>query len=138
MTVRVAWPLLVSLVAVMIAVPGATDVTNPLDETVATPGLSEAQAMDRPDNGFPPASNVVAVACVVWPATTEEAARETLTDATGSWVTVTVAVACFVSLTAEMVATPRETADTSPLAETVATPGASVLQSIVRPVSTLL
>jgi hypothetical protein len=69
---------------------------------------------------------------------TEEAASATLTDTTGTGVTVIVAVAIFVSLTAAIVATPGENVDTSPLAETVATPGASLLQSIFRPVSTML
>jgi hypothetical protein len=60
-----------------------------------------------------------------------------VTDATGIGVTVTVAVAIFVSLTAAMVAIPEETAVTSPVAETVATPGSPLLQETSRPVSTL-
>jgi hypothetical protein len=81
------------------------------------------------------ASKVVADACVVAPAITEPKANDTATDATGIGLTVMIAVAILVSLTAAMVATPGETAMISPLAETVATPGASVLQSTVRLVS---
>jgi hypothetical protein len=61
----------------------------------------------------------------------------TVTDATGIGVTVTVAVAIFVSLTAATVATPEDTAVTSPLAETVATAGSPLLQETSRPESTL-
>jgi hypothetical protein len=49
-TVSVAWPTLVSLVAMMCAVPAATDVTNPLGETVATLRLSDVQVIKRPAN----------------------------------------------------------------------------------------
>ena len=39
-TVIVLVPLFVSLVAVIVAVPGATAVTNPVDDTVATRGVA--------------------------------------------------------------------------------------------------
>ena len=39
-------PLLVSLVAVIVAVPGATAVTNPVDDTVATSGVARAPRHD--------------------------------------------------------------------------------------------
>jgi hypothetical protein len=134
---RVAPPLLVSLVAVMWTVPGAKEVTNPLGETVARVVLSDPHVTTRPVNAFPAASKVVAVAWMVCPATIEPEPRETLTVATGIGVTVIVAVATRPSLTAVTFATPGETAATRPPAETVATLGASVLQSIVRPESAL-
>jgi hypothetical protein len=136
-TVSCALPVFVSLIAIMCAVPAATDVTKPLAETVATVWLSDVQVIERPLSWLPLASKVVAVACVVWPATTEPNASDTLTVATGIGVTVTVAVAILPSLRATIVATPGETADTSPVEETVATLGAFVFQSIVRPLSTL-
>jgi hypothetical protein len=136
-TVRVAWPVFVSLVAMICALPAETDVTNPPDETVAMLVLLDVHVIDRPDNWVPLASKVVAVAWVVWPATTEPNANDTVTDETGIGVTVTLAVAILPSLTAMMVATPGEPAETSPIEETVATFGAFVFQSIARPVRTL-
>ena len=61
-TVSVALPVLASLVAMMLAVPAEMAVTNPVGEIVATLGLSEDQATDRPVNSLLPASKVVAVA----------------------------------------------------------------------------
>jgi hypothetical protein len=49
-TVRVAWPLFVSLVAMIWARPVPTEVTNPPDETVATLALLDVQVTDRPVN----------------------------------------------------------------------------------------
>ena len=48
LTVRVAVPDLPSLVAVIVAVPGATPVATPEELTVATAVLLELQAMTRP------------------------------------------------------------------------------------------
>jgi hypothetical protein len=64
-TVSVALPVLVSLVAVIVAEPAATAVTNPLDETVAIPVLLLDQVTTRPVSTLLLASRVTAVACVV-------------------------------------------------------------------------
>jgi hypothetical protein len=64
-TVSVALPVLVSLVAVIVADPAATAVTNPLDETVAIPVLLLDQVTTRPVSTLLLASRVTAVACVV-------------------------------------------------------------------------
>ena len=62
-TVRTALPTWPSLVAVMLAVPGATAVTTPLDaETMATAALSEVQVIVRPVRILPLESTRVAVA----------------------------------------------------------------------------
>ena len=58
-TVTAAVPLFPSLVAVMVAVPGATAVTKPLAETVATAVALEDQVTGR-GSGFPSASRGVA------------------------------------------------------------------------------
>jgi hypothetical protein len=63
-TVTVAEPLTPSLVAVIVAVPGATLDTKPLPSTVATSLLELVQATVRPLSGLPPASRSVATACV--------------------------------------------------------------------------
>jgi hypothetical protein len=64
-TETAALPLFPSLVATMFALPAARAVTNPVPETVATPVLSEDQAISRPVKTLLFASRVVAVACVV-------------------------------------------------------------------------
>jgi hypothetical protein len=62
MTVIVALPLLPSLVAVIVALPGITVVTRPVDDTVATDGSLELHTMVRPVSTLSLASSVVAVA----------------------------------------------------------------------------
>lgn len=59
-TVTVAVPNLPSLVAVIVAVPGATPVTTPAVVTVATPALDVDHVITRPESGFPLASSVAA------------------------------------------------------------------------------
>ena len=48
-------------VAVIVAVPSATAVTRPADETVATPVFDEVQVTVAPDITLPAASRTVAV-----------------------------------------------------------------------------
>ena len=54
-------------VAVMVAVPAATAVTNPADETVATDELDVAHVTVAPEMMFPPASVTVATRVAVAP-----------------------------------------------------------------------
>jgi hypothetical protein len=61
-TVTAADPLRPSLVAVMLADPGLTALTNPALLTIATRVLSDNQVTARPVRTCPPASLVVAVA----------------------------------------------------------------------------
>jgi hypothetical protein len=142
-TVIVALPLFPSLVAMMFAVPLLTAVTSPVvDETVATPVLSELHVITRPVSVFPFASSVVAVACDVPTAVIEVGARLTVTEATGIGLTVIVGVGLELtdSLIAVIVAAPTPTAVTvagDPLALTVSTDVLLEAQVIVRPVSTL-
>jgi hypothetical protein len=65
------------------ALPGATAVTRPLADTVATPVLSELQITVRPVRTLPAASRAIAVACVVWASVMVLETRVTVTDATG-------------------------------------------------------
>src|SRR5437867_3099922 len=83
------WP---SLVAVTLAAPAATPVTNPLLFTVATAALLVDQFTTRPDSGFPLPSCGVAVSCTPAPISTLPTAGVTSTDATGICATVTTAV----------------------------------------------
>jgi hypothetical protein len=91
-TVTEAVPLFPSLVAVICAKPGVTAVTSPFGETIATFVLSDDQVTMRPLSALLLASIVVAVSCRVSPATTLALAGLTITDATGTDVTVTDAV----------------------------------------------
>src|SRR5438876_10018872 len=134
-TVTVAVPVFPSLVAVSVAEPAATPVTKPLAETLATAGALLAQVTTRPVSTLPPESLVVAVSCTVCPTATLGAAGLTATEATGTMVTVTVAVPFFPSLVAVSVAVPAATPVTRPLADTVATAGALLAQVTTRPIS---
>ena len=68
MTVTVAVPLAGPDVAVMVAVPAATAVTRPADETVATEALDVAHAMVGFEMIFPAASITVATRVAPSPA----------------------------------------------------------------------
>src|SRR5207249_3930673 len=135
LTVRAAVPLLPSLVAVMVAEPAATPVTSPLPFTVATPVLLLAQVTTRPVRTAPPASFGVAESCTVCPTCTLGAAGLTVTDATGTFVTVSAEVPFTPSLVAVIVAEPAATPVTRPLLFTVATPVLLLAQVTTRPVN---
>src|SRR5439155_14123189 len=126
-------PLFPSLVAVIVAKPAVTPVTNPLALTVATAALLLAHVTTRPLRAVPFASCGAAVNWVVAPTVRLAAAGLTVTDATGTLVTVTVAVPLCPSLVAVIVAAPAATPVTKPLAETVATAALLVAQVTVRP-----
>jgi len=130
-------PLCPSDVAVIVAAPPATPLTSPLPLTVATPGLLLAQVTVRPLSGFPFASLGVTVSCTVWPAGTDADAGLTVTDATGTLVTVSAAVPLFPSLVAVSVAAPTATPVACPAPFTVATAGLLLDQVTVRPPSGL-
>jgi hypothetical protein len=66
-TVIAAVPVLVSLVAVIVALPAATAVTRPDAETVLTPVLLELQVTTRPRSTTLFASSVTAESCAVPP-----------------------------------------------------------------------
>src|SRR2546426_881420 len=134
-TVIVALPLWPSLVAVMVAEPVATAVTTPLGLTVATAGASLAHVTERPVSVSPLAPLSVAVNCGVAPTGRLSLAGATVTEATGTGVTVIAAVPLWSSLVAVIVAEPVATAVTTPLALTVATAGALLAHATGRPVS---
>jgi hypothetical protein len=58
-------PLLPSLVAVIVAVPAATPLTNPVESIDATVGLFDCQVTTRPVSTFPAESFVTAASFVV-------------------------------------------------------------------------
>src|SRR5713101_5269720 len=134
-TVTDAVPLWPSLVAVIVTGPPArTPVTSPLPFTVAMAVLPLAHVTTRPDNGLPPASFGVAVSCTVLPACTDGAAGLTVTDATGTAVTVMADVPLCPSLVAVIVTgPPAATPVTSPLVFTLATPVLPLDQVMTRP-----
>lgn len=137
-TVRLADPLLPSLVAVIVAVPALTAVTTPLPVTVATFVFDDDQVTVRPASVAPPASLVTADACVAAPTATVDDASDTLTDATGAGggtVTVMGAVPLTPSLVAVIVALPAATPVTVPVDETVATFVFELAHVTTRPVS---
>src|SRR5207237_230606 len=105
-TVTLAVPLCPSLVAVIVAAPGATALTRPLPLTVATAVFPLAHVITRPPRAFPLASCGVAVSCTVCPCGIVTAGGVTATAATGTLATVTDAVPLCPSLVAVIVAAP--------------------------------
>src|SRR6266516_2893487 len=105
-TVMADVPLCPSLVAVIVAEPATFPVTSPLGLTMATAVLPLDHPIVRPDSGFPFASFGVAVSCTVLPSFTLADAGVTLTDATGTLVTVMPEVPFCPSLVAVIVADP--------------------------------
>src|SRR2546422_3549824 len=81
-------PLFPSLVAVIVAAPAATPVTNPLALTKATAALLVAHVTVRPVRAVPFKSFGVAVNWVVAPTMRLAVAGLTVTEATGTFVTV--------------------------------------------------
>jgi hypothetical protein len=132
-------PVFPSLVAVIVALPGPTAVTEPTVSTAATAELLEVQVSCRPERIFPLASLVTAVSCCAdaIPRTRLAVAGLTVTEATGAGVTVSGALPVFPSLVAITFAVPALTAPTSPVdGPTVATPVLSELHKRARPVRT--
>ncbi len=134
-TVTVAVPLLPSLVAVIVAEPAVTPVTRPPLLTVATAVLLLAQVTTRPVSVLPAASLVTAESCWVEPVLMLAVAGLTVTEATGTIVTVMAAVPLLPSLVAVIVAEPAATPVTRPVPLTVATPVLLLAHATTRPVS---
>src|SRR2546427_5736822 len=132
-TVMADAPLFPSLVAVIVAVPAVFPVTSPLALTVATVALLLAQLTVRPDSRLPLASLGVAVSCTVWPTCTDAVAGFTVTEATGTVLTVIVAVPLCPSVVAVIVDEPAATPVTSPLAPTAPAAGVPPAQADLRP-----
>lgn len=122
-----------SEVAVTMAVPGATAVTRPVPDTVATAGVPEPHRTERPASGAPPASFGAAVSWAVAPTVSDDAAGDTVTEATGARLTVTIADPVRPSIVARITAEPAATAVTNPVPETVATAGVKLNQAAARP-----
>src|SRR3989441_801786 len=128
------WP---SLVAVIVAEPATFAVPGPVPVPVATGVLVLAHVTVRPVRMWPVASRRVAVSCCVWPAGTLADAGLTVTDATGTPLTVMLAVPLWPSLVAVMVTAPATTPVTSPVLFTVAIVLSLDDQPIARPVNGL-
>ena len=117
----VAVPLADPDVAVMVAVPSATAVTSPADETVATDELDVTHVTVAPEMMFPPESLTVATRVAVSPADVKLRLVGARVTDWATWLTVTVAVPLADPDVAVMVAVPAATAVTRPADETVAT-----------------
>src|SRR5258705_194055 len=135
-TVRAEVSALPSLVAMIEADPALTPAASPVALTVATAGAVEAQVITRPVKTPPAESRVVALNCWVALTTMLAVAGVTVTDATGTTITVTTDVSLLPSLVAMIEADPAVTPVARPLAFTVATAGAVETQVITRPVKT--
>src|SRR5881398_2934018 len=133
-----AVPLWPSLVAVIVAEPATFPVTSPVPVTVATDVLLLAHVTERPVRMLPLASRRVALSCTVWPVGTLADAGLTVTDATGTPLTVMLAVPLCPSLVAVIVTgPPAATPLTSPLPFTLAIALLLDCQVTTRPVNGL-
>src|SRR5437763_11274709 len=132
-----AVPVLLSLVALIVAEPGVTPETSPEPFTVATDVLLLDQVTVRPESVLPFASLSVAVSCTVCPGWIDAVGGLTETVATGARTTVTDAVPLFSSLVAVIVAEPGVTPETSPELVTVATDVLLLDQVTARPDSVM-
>src|ERR1019366_9537254 len=125
----------------IVVVPAATLVSEPVALTVATLGVPERHVTVRPVSTLPLASLRTALNCTpADPTTAVGATGVTVTDATGTGggaVTVSVVVPFTVPLVAVMVDVPAATLVARPFALMVATRVLLKLHVIVRPVSTL-
>src|SRR2546422_596780 len=99
-------PLCPSLVAVIVAEPATPRPTRPRVFRVAAEVLLLDQVTVRRVGGLPVTSSGVAVSCSFGPACTLAGAGLTVTDATGTLVTVIADVPLFPSLAAVIVADP--------------------------------
>jgi hypothetical protein len=131
-------PFFPSLVAVIVALPTDAAVTTPTLLTVAIAGLLEDQITTRSVTTTLFASRVAAESCWVAPAMIVAEGGLTVTEATGTGVTVMIALPDFPSLVAIIVVTPAATAVTSPADETVATASFPLLHVTTRPERMLL
>src|SRR2546423_876907 len=133
----VAVPLFPSLVAVIVAEPAPRPVTSPLPLTRAIVVSSLAQVTTLPDSGLPFASLGVALSCTVCPTGTLADDGVTVTEATGTLVTVIADVPLFPSLIAVIVAEPAAFPVTRPLPFTFAIVVSLDAHVTVRPESGL-
>jgi len=134
-TVTVLVPTFPSLVAEMVTEPGATPVTTPLADTTATWVSLDVQAIARFVT-VPAVSRTVADSGTASPTVTLALDGCTVTDPTGTWVTVTAALPLTPSLVAEIVTMPARTPVTTPAAETVAIVASLERHATVRSVTT--
>ena len=120
-------------VAVMVAVPSATAVTNPPAETVATDELDVAHVTVGFEITVPPASLPVATRVAVSPIDVKlRLVGERVSDI-ATWLTVAVAVPLTDPDVAVMVAIPLPTAVTRPAEETVTIDASDAAQVTTAP-----
>src|SRR5690349_11198087 len=125
-----------SIVAVIMELPGATAVTRPNALIVALAGTLEVQATARPFSSLPAESSAVGVIRLVSPTTSVSEAGTSLTEATRTGTTVTLAAPLTPSLVAVTTTDPAPVADTAvttPAGETVAFDGSALVHTRVRP-----
>ena len=136
-TVIAAVPLTGPEVAVTVAVPLATAVRSPADETVAIVVSDDAQVTVASDITAPPASFTVAVRVAVSPTNASAFVFGDTVTLAATWPKDTEAVLLAEPEVAVIEADPAATEVTSPADETVTVEGADELHVTVAPVITL-
>jgi hypothetical protein len=120
-TVTLALALFPSLVAEMVAVPAASAAILPFASTLTVCGALDVQLTARPLSVLPFASKVAALSVAVAPIARFTEFGVSVTDATGTAVTESVATAEWPSALAAICTFPTALAVTTPDADTVAT-----------------
>jgi hypothetical protein len=117
-------------VAVMVALPSATEVTRPADDTVAALEFEVVQVTVAPEIAFPPESFTVAAMVTVSPIEVRVLEVGVTEMVAAVWLTVMALVAVADPDVAVMVALPSATEVTRPADDTVATLELEVVQVI--------
>jgi hypothetical protein len=125
-------PWIPSITALTMTVPASTARTRPALVTVAIAGFDELQATARPGCGAPAALNNVAENCTDSPTNISELVGLTTTEAAGTagGMTVTGNEPETAPDAAPIIAMPGASAVTTPEFETLATPGAELVQVV--------
>ena len=121
-----------SLVAVMVAAPGAMARTIPADETLATAGALVVHETVRPGSTLPAESRTEAASVREAPASRVTVVGETITDAAATGRTATSAVPLAPPDVAVIVVLPTPTVVTRPILSTVATVALAERQAMGR------
>ena len=115
----------------IVAEPSATEVTRPVDDTVATVSFDVVHVTVAPSTTSPFASVTLAVSWVVSASEPKVSFESDKDTAAATWATVTVAVALADPDVAVIVAEPSATEVTRPVDDTVATEAADVVHVTV-------
>jgi hypothetical protein len=131
-TMTVAEPVIPSLAALIVAVPGLIPDTTPESDVVATSVFELCHVTTRPVSTAPLASLMTAVARVDWRVAIVDALKATVIDATGTLLMTRLALALCPSEVAVMLTVPTAKPRTTPESDTLARSVSELFQVTTR------